>query len=388
MSPLTCKTGLAIQAATITYPLALLLAGCMTSGQDANCTTKTDCPEGYVCRFGLCRFPTAETPDAGGQPDSGKSTDGGCAASGTCVLGNACRSKADCASQFCSGGVCCNEQCGGACSTCTLAGSAGQCKAKPKGSACDAYVCDGLSQECPSSCLTIIDCSTANTCCTADRNASLGNCIGKGFANKCFPLPVCKTVADTFDAPQIDDAVWFEQKSHPGGSARLGGGKLAVTLGQPLGTKDVSTQLSLRQNVSLSNSSCSVEVGDVSSLYTDGGVSESGFFMLSHDFTGSLVFAAQPDSTLSAYEYISGKPEVRIVSKPIAASDRRFLRVRDEGGTVIFEYSKDGKTFIPHTSLIPTLRTSDLFVSLIVNKEQIQRDGGYSVLFDNFNLLP
>ncbi len=195
-------------------------------------------------------------------------------------------------------------------------------------------------------------------------------------------------VTDTFDAPQIDDAVWFEQKSHPGGSARLSNGKLALTLEQPLGAKDVNTQLSLRQNVSLTGSSCSVEVGDVSSLYVDGGVSESGFFMLSHDFKGSLVFAAQPDSTLSAYEYIDGKPEVRIVSKPVDASARRFLRVREEAGTVIFEYSKDGVSFTPHASLIPTLRTSDLFVSLIVTKEQIQRDGGYSVLFDNFNILP
>jgi MYXO-CTERM domain-containing protein len=79
---------------------------------------------------------------------------------GRCVapagLGMGCMTNAQCgAGGFCSGGVCCNTACTGACESCILQGSAGRCSPLPantqvrdagtNGSLC---VCTGTSGTC------------------------------------------------------------------------------------------------------------------------------------------------------------------------------------------------------------------------------------------------
>lgn len=83
------------------------------------------------------------------------------------ITGDACFSNAECLSNSCVGGVCCNSACTGSCETCNATGTAGTCSPLPEASvitACGAYACDGVSGSCPTSCTTSRQCATGNYC--------------------------------------------------------------------------------------------------------------------------------------------------------------------------------------------------------------------------------
>jgi hypothetical protein len=369
--------------------LCFLFTNCTTP--EPTCVRNSDCTTGLECRLGVCRTPGTVTPDAG-RSDGGEN-DGGlqCAVPGRCTLSEPCRVAADCISQFCSEGVCCDSKCSSPCATCKLAGSEGICKPKSKGTACDAaYVCDGTQLSCPSSCTAASDCAASTTCCIAARNGKYDKCVDKGLEGKCFELPACSSVADTFSGTDLDDTKWISGSSRPdGGSVRVANGQVALTLAQPIGSKDMYTAIGLKKNLSLVGSSCMVEVGDVSSLDEPASVSESGLVLILEDDSGSFVFRVLGNSKLIAYESVTNKPNVPIVStNPIPTAARRFLRVRDNAGTLVFEYSKDGKAFTTHATIQPTLRLSDVFLNLVTTKDEIRRDGGYTIAYDNLNIVP
>jgi MYXO-CTERM domain-containing protein len=113
--------------------------------------------------------------------------------------GASCASDAECASTFCTDGVCCEARCDGACQTCRLAGGSsgdGRCGVVPAGQpgapACAPYLCDGSSATCPTTCandgacVSAAFCNATGTCapdlpngeaCSAAARCESGFCV-------------------------------------------------------------------------------------------------------------------------------------------------------------------------------------------------------------------
>lgn len=103
-----------------------------------------------------------------------------CDATSTCRtnLGQQCASGADCASDACSEGVCCDRACNGACETCSS--PIGHCtprRARAVGApTCAPFACDGANATCPSSCTTDSACPGGARC-----DVTTGLCVVGGY---------------------------------------------------------------------------------------------------------------------------------------------------------------------------------------------------------------
>src|SRR5207237_4199456 len=97
-------------------------------------------------------------------------------------FGLGCTSNSQCASGFCSLGVCCDTACTGTCGACNLAGHLGTCSPKANGTVCRAQngACDA-AETCNGSALT----------CPADAVQPLG--------------AVCRSAVSTCDVPETCD---------------------------------------------------------------------------------------------------------------------------------------------------------------------------------------
>jgi hypothetical protein len=145
------------------------------------CSTSADCQTNYECKNGLCK-------KSRGVP---------------------CGAGAECASGFCTDGVCCETACGGICEKCNLSGQLGLCLPVPQGQDPD--------NECPtdavSTCGKTGACSGARSCelypvgtvCVAPSCASttssnradtcngVGGCVDNGVQS-CLPF-VCNSTS-------------------------------------------------------------------------------------------------------------------------------------------------------------------------------------------------
>jgi hypothetical protein len=383
----------------------LALNACPSASTLPECVGKADCTDGFECRLGQCRpvgsehdagavvdagrrdagTPDAGTPDAG-TPDAGPKT---CAATGSCLLGQTCQTGADCKSQFCASGVCCNEQCGGGCAACNVAGSAGTCKPAKKGTACGAYLCDGTSSECPTSCQSPAQCSYAYTCCTAGDDAQASNCAQRGLLNSCFQLPTCRSFQDDFEKPMLDTSVWWHSRVSGVGFSSVENGRLRVPLDvEPERLMNGYVGIELKRRVSLVGNSCQIEVTDVSQINSFRGFTLSGLVLIAHDNSGAFGVRTLFDSKVSASEDVEGQPSANAETAPLPAAARRFLRLSEDAGVVLFEYSPDGRNFTAFKALTPRLRPSDIRVNVSVFQSLPVRDSGIAAFFDNFNVVP
>jgi hypothetical protein len=98
--------------------LPLVAAGCGFDLPDGKlrCTAAQACPPGYACGYdGLC-YHDGRTP-----------------APNQIAAGASCARDADCATDHCADGVCCDAACDGPCETCIAAGAVGTCVPSPAG---------------------------------------------------------------------------------------------------------------------------------------------------------------------------------------------------------------------------------------------------------------
>jgi len=70
---------------------------------------------------------------SGGAASGGAPSGGGGPSTGKGPAGVSCTANGDCASGFCTDGVCCQSECGGPCETCNQPGKAGSCEPHPDG---------------------------------------------------------------------------------------------------------------------------------------------------------------------------------------------------------------------------------------------------------------
>jgi hypothetical protein len=128
---------------------------CCDTACDGVCQTCADTP-------GICTPVVQDAMD----PDTCVNV---CDGAGACksIRGSSCMAGEECASGFCSGGICCETACTGGCETCSP--GTGSCVmlgtgAASRDGACSPYVCTGTSNACPSSCTTDDDCESTHYC--------------------------------------------------------------------------------------------------------------------------------------------------------------------------------------------------------------------------------
>ena len=102
--------------------------------------------------------------------------------------GTACTSAADCASNRCVDGVCCDTSCSRACEACSVAAGAasdGTCSPAPKGSSgspsCAAGTCNGIIADCP--CLKNSDCGAGEACVLSTGSCTSAGTLGTACAD-------------------------------------------------------------------------------------------------------------------------------------------------------------------------------------------------------------
>ncbi len=204
---------------------------CVAKEQDGlSCSTSDQCKSGFcvdgVCCHAACSDGPCETcssngsgceprPQGSAEPSCGGylcdgssascptacSSDSNCAAGYYCdgsgcvqkkSKGVTCSAADQCASGFCVDGVCCDKACSGQCDACNLSGESGTCTDVPAGTAessCGAYLCNGSSASCPTTCATDQDCATGYACsaggqcldangqsCSAGTDCASGHC--------------------------------------------------------------------------------------------------------------------------------------------------------------------------------------------------------------------
>jgi len=158
-----------------------------------NCVDDVCCATACVGECVACSLAEGGTQDGACTPvDDGTACEGGSCSDGLCVidslldLGEACDSAAQCASDFCTGGVCCNSACDGACDACSTdegGGEDGTCDnasgrscddgdACTQTDTCEDRACAGAD---PISC-TPAACQIASSC-----NAGSGACVPVSF---------------------------------------------------------------------------------------------------------------------------------------------------------------------------------------------------------------
>ncbi len=85
--------------------------------------------------------------------------------------GTSCLASQECASGHCVDGFCCETGCDEPCDSCGQAGREGTCEPMTEGSvgdpACGAYLCDGQTATCPTSCETNPQCAITHYCTEA-----------------------------------------------------------------------------------------------------------------------------------------------------------------------------------------------------------------------------
>ncbi|MBK7858516.1 MAG: hypothetical protein IPJ65_07810 [Archangiaceae bacterium] len=132
-------------------------------------------------------------------------------------LGDGCASNADCHSGFCSGGVCCNTACTGACETCLAAEGAsanGTCGPRPgtftcraaAAGGCDvAETCDGTGSACPADAFA----PPTQVCRPADMGGCdlAERCTGTSAACPTDRIADAGTVCSSPTAPCATDSV-------------------------------------------------------------------------------------------------------------------------------------------------------------------------------------
>jgi hypothetical protein len=187
-----------------------LVAGCRVCAT-GHCTDgvccDSDCTDGCQdCATGTCTMRASGSIGrascgqylCAGQTSCATScgSDGDCVGGGTttfCIaqtcqgqlpLGAVCKGAGDCASGHCTDGVCCDDDCKGACHSCVLAGKQGTCSIPvgedPEGDCAGEGACSGV-------------CGAAGTCERPGVSTRCGMCLGCDGNGHCGAVPAAGT---------------------------------------------------------------------------------------------------------------------------------------------------------------------------------------------------
>jgi hypothetical protein len=163
------------------------LFGACTTENAAYCGPGKPCPPGLRCDPSVNRCVAQDGGPAkdgrrrdNGEPEDDAPQPGDARADKP--LGAACDGPAECASGFCSDGVCCEAECSGICRSCARPGSAGTCGLVAQGSDADGD-CAGQDPACAGTCDGLGACTFA----AADKSCQAPSCttaqLQRGFCD-------------------------------------------------------------------------------------------------------------------------------------------------------------------------------------------------------------
>lgn len=167
-----CQSGSCVQNHCCDGPCGVACEACDVPGSLGSCSPVSVGTVGDPdCTPFSCNGTLATCPDT---CSSHAECAGGffCNTVGSCEAqksnGLTCSSDLQCLSGNCVNGYCCNDNCGGSCDACNLAGNLGMCTQQPAGAtgspSCSPYLCSGASSGCPTSCVGDGDCATGFAC--------------------------------------------------------------------------------------------------------------------------------------------------------------------------------------------------------------------------------
>ncbi len=362
-----------------------LTLGCDTVKPTTQCVNTSDCFGNQECRLGVCRNP-GETADSG-IADAGQA----CAKNGTCGNGSACKLGTDCGSGFCVEGVCCNGACDKGCGTCLATGSVGLCRPKPKGQACGAFLCNGVTPACPETCASSLDCGEAFGCCKPGDRA-YDECNVLGQAGRCTKLKPCSTFSDPFKGSSLNMTLWSTYFSGSG-KATVADDTLALFPGDEV-TGDFAVRqasVSATQRCSLASDTVTIEFGDLSALK---GASKTGsaFASLNMDSPESMAgyeVAVVAGTSVTAFSTLTdGGFGSTTLPQPYDAQAMRFLQVAESGGFVTYSVSSNGKNGIAFDRKPALAHAGDVTFQMRLYTDNAARDAGPTVYFQSVNVLP
>ncbi|MGQ0508484.1 MAG: hypothetical protein ACT4TC_24565 [Myxococcaceae bacterium] len=279
-----------------------------------SCAVNPTCPAGFFCKAGelICVAQKAQ--------------------------GQSCGAAAECTSNFCADGFCCNQACSGPCDVCNA--TAGTCTFATAGSAgspsCGRYACSGTSAACT------ITCSGTNTGCNAGFNCVSSVC-----------MPKASSLVDNFQGGALNTTVWMPFFGSGAVLAQTNG-RLQVTLTQSQQYAGVSSNTSF--DLLGSQVKTQVEsVGDqnIASLQV--------ILSFAADANHSLAMSVGQNNITVVMKNGDGM-FTNLASTSFSMATGRYLRIREAGGTVFFERSGDNVTWVPvstrATSTVPFALTS------------------------------
>ena len=173
-------------------------------GNGEQCLTN-NCVDGVCCGAAMCGTceacnimgsqGTCELVGAGQTDDTCNMAGKQCDAAGACksILGAACGVAANCLSNFCVDGVCCNNACNVACRSCNIGGSVGACS----------NLTGGVDDTFPANVCVGVNSCAAGTCkkdngqtCTMGAECVSGNCLD-GRCCGTASCPICQSCGVT-----------------------------------------------------------------------------------------------------------------------------------------------------------------------------------------------
>jgi hypothetical protein len=160
-----------------------------TSTLEATCIGNGSCPaeQQQLCAQDGCD-PKNKLCNGACSVDKNACKKGEYCSAGECValLGpaDACANDAQCASNFCVDGVCCDKRCGDQCAACDVPGSEGKCTAVAGAAHGGRAACGGVG-----TCGAACDGSVVSSCSFADKTVSCGDAFCSGGVKG--PAPVC-----------------------------------------------------------------------------------------------------------------------------------------------------------------------------------------------------
>lgn len=204
-----------------------LLAGCDCAGPDLDkirfrCASQVDCLDDFACVQSVCVRRDAGAGldggmDAGADAGTDAGVDGGEPDGGSdagvdagAPQGTSCGDNLECASGFCTDGVCCDSACPGLCDRCNASGTCVPAGPLDGGNPCGAFRCLADAGSCTTSCTGVASCASAAVCltnqclfpkpngstCTVAGECANGNCVDGTCCNS-----ACGAACDACDVP-------------------------------------------------------------------------------------------------------------------------------------------------------------------------------------------
>lgn len=183
--------------------------------------------------------------------------------------------------------------------------------------------------------------------------------------------PGVSTLIDNFNDNSFDTSKW----SDPSAGALEQNQRLEISNGS-----GAYTIVSATQTYDVDEAAFAVQISDIGPSYTS---QEVGIRLYLN--STNIVWIFGGNGNLVAYQLVAGS-QTSLASATYSATNHKYLRIRESGGTFYFDYSADGTSWTNLTSTTNNFGTTIFTPQLYTGQWQGEAGGGYGY-FDDVNLV-